>query len=115
MHLSLHHHPSYSLVSIDGSLTAASIDSAIDMFSMVPVGQPLVIDLAQLTSIESVAAVALHDELRGRALDAAVAVVVNDLDVSMQLVLHDVDRRAQFVRSRADALALVTGVLAGRS
>jgi ABC-type transporter Mla MlaB component len=114
MHLSLHQHLSHSTIAVDGSLTAASIEGVIDMFAMVPIGQPLVVDLSRVNTIDSVATSALHEELRARAVEATVTVVVDDVDVAMQLVLHDVDRCAQMVRTRVDAIALATGVLAGQ-
>lgn len=114
MHLSLHHHRSYSTLAIEGSLTGTAIDGVIDMFSMVPVGQRLVVDLSAVTIIDDDSAGALCDELRDRADTATVIVVVHDVEVTMQLVLRNLDRCTRFARTKAEAIALATGVLAGQ-
>ena len=114
MNLSLHHHPSFSVIAVEGDLLSAAVENMLDLFSMVPVDQSLIVDLSGVGVIESAACTAVDGELRTRMEVAALSVVVDSDDVSMTLVLHDVDRVAPLVRRLEDAIALVTGVLAGR-
>lgn len=114
MNLSLHHHTVFSTISIEGRLAGSNVDGAIDMFAMVPIDQNLIVDLSAVTAIDAAVASALHDELRSRACDASVVLVVSDIDVIVQLVMQNVDHFTQLVRTRADAVGLVTGVLADR-
>lgn len=114
MNLSLHHHTAFSTISIEGRLAGTNVEGAIDMFAMVPIDQNLIVDLSAVTAIDGAVASALHDELRPRAFDASVVIVVSDIDVTVQLVMHNVDHFTQFVRTQVDAIGLVTGVLADR-
>lgn len=114
MNLSLHLNPSYSLLAIEGDVSGATVECVVDMLCMVPVGQPLVIDLSGVTAVDGIASSLLRDELRDRAVEAAMTIVASDVDVTMQLVLHNVDHCAQIVHSRVDAIAIATRVLAGR-
>lgn len=109
MHLTLHHHPHVSRIAAEGHLTGANVDGVVDMLSMVPVDQPLIVDLLAVASIDDLAASALHEEFRERALRASVTVVVDDLDVRMQLVLRDVDRCSQLVHSGVDTVGALAG------
>lgn len=115
MNLSLHHHPSFSVIAVEGDLLSAAVENVLDLFSMVPVDQSLIVDLSGVGIVDSAACTAVRDELRARMEVAKLAVVVDSDDVSLNLVLHDVDRVAPLVRRRDDAISLVTGVLAGRS
>lgn len=114
MHLTLHHHRQFSILAAEGELGEGNVDGVVDMLSRVPLDQALIVDLLAVTSIDGSAAAALRSEFRDRVVQASVTVAVADLDVTMQLVLRDVDRCSQFVRTRSDAIALTTGVLAGR-
>lgn len=113
MNLSLHHHPSFSVVAVEGDLVGASVENVLDLFSMVPLEQSLIVDLSGVGHLESAACTAVREELRARMEVALLAVVVDSDDVSLSLVLHDVDRVAPLVRRRDDAVTLVTGVLVG--
>lgn len=114
MHLTLHHHPQFSRLAAEGHLTSTNIEGVVDMLSMVPLDQPLIVDLLAVESVEGAAATALRNEFADRAPRASVTVVVDDLDVRMSLVLRDVDRCSQLVHSEADAVSIATGVLTGQ-
>lgn len=114
MHLTLQHHPQFSILTAEGALEAGNVEGVVDMLSMVPLDQPLVVDLLAVRSIDGEAASALRAEFRDRIVQADVTVAVADVDVTMQLVLRDVDRCCQLVRTQADAISLSTGVLAAQ-
>lgn len=107
MHLRLHHHPSYSLVAVDGELDQRSVDPLIDVFSMVPLGQGVVLDLRDVRTLDVAAARLLRDELVPRTGAAHVAVVVADPDVAASLVMADLHRSTSLVRTIEDAVGVV--------
>lgn len=114
MHMALHHHPTFSIVSADGALTASDGNGLADLLCMVPPDHALVLDLLAATGIDADTARLLADEFRRRAPEAPLAVVIDDPDVALVLVLHDVDRWAAFVRDRDDAVSVVTGLTTSR-
>ena len=77
MNLSLHHHPSFSVIAVEGDLYGAAVENVLDLFSMVPVEQSLIVDLSGVGILESTACAAVRDELRGRTEVASLAVVVD--------------------------------------
>jgi len=109
MHLQLHHYPSYSLVAAEGSLDGTNIEAVLDVFSLVPVEQSLVIDVRGVAAVDVVAAKALVDEVAPRARVANVTVVVDELGVASTLVMEDLHHLAPLFRNVDDAVALVTG------
>ena len=110
MHLSLHHHPHVSVVAVEGNLDGHNVTDLTDLLSMVPLGQPLIVDLLSVGSLDEAAAAAMYDEFFDRTPHAEVAVVVDDLDVRMRLVLGDVDRCCRLVPGAAAASIAEGGV-----
>ena len=115
MHLSLHHHPSYSLVAAEGELSAEAVHNLLGLLALVPVEQPLVVDLRRVASVGARAAGALVGELAPRSALTQVVAVVDDADVAAVLVMDDFDRWVPFVHHLDDAVSMVTGmVVVGR-
>ena len=111
MHLSLHHHPSYSTIAVEGGLDGLSADGVLDAFSLVPPEQSLVLDLSQARDVDWRAARLLTDEISERSRVAHVVVVVDGDAVSSALVATDLHRWVPFVHRIDDAVTLVTGVV----
>jgi hypothetical protein len=63
----------------------------------------LVLDLSGVNQLSASGAILIHDNLIRRAVIAETAVVSSHESVSMQLVLHDVDRVSPIVHTIADA------------
>lgn len=115
MHLALQHCPSYSVIAAEGHLTESTIESVLDVFSLIPCEQSLVVDLAQVIELDASAARALGNEIATRAAVAHVALVFVDAKIGAALVragLHDV---VPFVDRFEHAVSLVASdVMAGR-
>ena len=112
MHMSLQHHPSYTMVSAEGWLTVESVDSVVDLFSLVPLEQAFILDLRKVDVLDAGAAGVITAELRSRSGAADVAVVVDDAGVAAALVLEDLHHSVPFVRLVDDAVTLVTRTIA---
>ena len=115
MHITMRHHPSFSVVAADGELLACSVDGLIDLCSMVPERQPLVIDLRQVSRVDQAAAGALYDEAYGRRRTTPVAVVVEDPELIVDLAMQGVHRAARIAPTVAAAVTMVAGRLSGTS
>ena len=115
MHMSLQCHPSYAVVSVEGWLSVESVDSVIDLFSLVPLDQSLILDLCKLDVLDAGAAGVLTAEIRSRSGTADVAVVVDDTGVAASLVLEDLHHSVPFVRLVDDAVTLVTRTIVATS
>jgi anti-anti-sigma regulatory factor len=109
----MHRHPEFSVVAADGELSAHSIDGLIDLCSMVPETEPLVIDLRQVSRLDHAAAGALYEEANGRRGATPVAVVVDDPEVIVDLAMQGVHRSALFAPTVAAAVTMVAGRLTG--
>ena len=101
------------MVAADGELSATSVDGLIDLCSMVPEAQPLVIDLRRVSGVDRVAAGALYEEANGRRCARPVAVVVDDPELVDDLAIQGVHRTARFVPTFAAAVAMVAGAPTG--
>ncbi len=101
------------MVAADGELSASSVDGLIDLCSMVPAAQPLVIDLRRVSGLDRAAAGALYDEASLRRCAMPVAVVVDDPELIVDLALQGVHRSARFVPTVAAAITMVAGTPTG--
>lgn len=105
----MHRHPGFSVVAADGELSAYSVDGLIDLCSMVPDAQPLVIDLRGVSRVDHAAAGALYEEANGRRRATPVAVVVDDPELIVDLAMQGVHLSARFVPTVAAAVTMVAG------
>jgi hypothetical protein len=78
------------------------------VLALIEPSEHLILDLGDLEDLSGGCAAVVHDALVGRAARAESVVVARQQEVSMQLVLHDIDRICPIVRS-VDA---ATGILA---
>jgi len=74
-----------------------------EAFAFVQPDDDLILDFSDLTQLDAVAAELLHDVLLRRAAIAESVVVSPHEEISMQLVLHDVDRVCPIVLRVEDA------------
>lgn len=100
------------MVSAEGWLTVESVDSVIDLFSLVPLEHPFILDLRKVDVLDVGAAGVLAAEVRSRSRSADVAVVVDDPGVAASLVMVDLHHSVPFVRLVDDAVTLVTRTIA---
>ncbi|HWM21826.1 MAG TPA: STAS domain-containing protein [Ilumatobacteraceae bacterium] len=110
----MHRHPQFSVVAADGELSAHSIAGLIDLCSMVPEAQPLVIDLRRVSRVDHAAAGALCEEANGRRHATPVAVVVDDPELIVDLAMQDVHLSARLAPTVAAAVTMVAGRPTGR-
>ena len=101
------------MVAADGELSAHSIDGLIDLCSMVPETEPLVIDLRQVSRLDHAAAGALYEEANGRRGATPVAVVIDDPELIVDLAMQGVHRSAFFAPTVAAAVSMVAARLTG--
>lgn len=111
MQISLVNTDDISFVEVAGVLGATSVESLLDVLSLVPEGCAVVIDLTGLVEVERRAAMALTRRLSRQAARTNVAVVSTDVDITVEFVLADAHPGVAFVRSLDDAIGLVTGVV----
>jgi hypothetical protein len=109
----MHRHPEFSVVAADGELSAHSVDGLIDLCSMVPEEQPLVIDLRRVSRLDHAAAGALCEEAYGHRRATPVAVVIDDPELIVDLATQGVHRSALLASTVAAAVTMVAGRLAG--
>lgn len=100
------------MVAADGVLSADSVDGLIDLCSMVPEGQLLVIDLRWVSRLDRAAAGALCEEAYGRRRATPVAVVIDDPELIVDLAMQGVHRSALLAPTVAAAVTMVAGRLA---
>ena len=101
------------MVAADGELSAYSVDGLIDLCSMVPEAQPLVIDLRRVSRLDHAAAGALYEEAYGRRRAAPVAVVIDGPELIVDLAMQGVHQSALFAPTVPEAVTMVAGRLAG--
>jgi anti-anti-sigma regulatory factor len=78
-----------------------------EAFAYVQPDDDLIVDLSELTDLDAGAASLLHEVLMRRAVIAESVVVSPREEVSMQLVLHDVDRVCPIVPTIEDATEIL--------
>jgi hypothetical protein len=85
----------------------ADIDVLNESFAFIQPDDHLIVDLRDLADLTPGAAVLLHELLMSRAALAESVVVSSREDVSMQLVLHDIDRVCPIVTTIEDAVSIL--------
>jgi hypothetical protein len=85
-----------------------------EAFALIPPDDHLILDLRDVSCADAGAADLLHDVLIRRAAIAESVVVSSHEDVSMQLVLHDIDRVCPIVSKMADATEIIDRPWANR-
>jgi anti-anti-sigma regulatory factor len=91
-----------------GELTGdRAADELTESFAFVAADDHLIVDLAHVDRIDDAVAIALFGVVAKRAAVAETVVVSKLNRVSMQLVLHDVDRVSPIVPSIEDAKAIL--------
>jgi len=99
----------YAMIAAAGSLkTADDSDTLSAAMSFVPVDDHLVIDLRRVERISLACARSLCGQLLERVAWAEAVVVTDQPDVTVQLVLGDVDRVAPVVASVPQAIQVIT-------
>jgi anti-anti-sigma regulatory factor len=85
------------------------VDVLTEAFAFARPNEHLVLDLSEVEELESRGAELIHDTLIRRAVMAETVVVSPKENVSMQLVLHDVDRVSPIVRTQQEAMQILDG------
>ena len=97
-----------TLLCVDGDvLDDVDADLLTEALVFVQPDDHLVLDLTHVNQLSSRGTDVIHDTLIRRAVIAETVVVSSQEPVSMQLVLHDVDRVCPIVRDIADARAIL--------
>lgn len=98
----------YALVRGSGSLTTDDdADVITEALAFVPEDEHVVIDLTGLSALSGGGALRLCDRLLHRVAWSEAVVVSAHPDVTMQLVLHDVDRVVPVVRTCEQAVDVI--------
>jgi anti-anti-sigma regulatory factor len=101
--IQLSREPEVSRLNLTGTITGdQDCDILNEAFAIVQPTDNLILDLSEVRDLDPGAAVVLHDVLTRRAIMAESVVVSTRPEVSMQLVLHDLDRVCPIVTT-ADA------------
>ena len=90
------------------------LDRLTESFAFVQPNDHLILDLSDVVAIDNGAAMMLHDILIRRGVMAETVVVSQHGEVSLQLVLHDVDRVCPILRTVDEAGALLQSRWANR-
>lgn len=108
LHLEMSHSDGCTVVVLSGTLhTAEQADTVAVALAMLPVDDHVVVDITALDRFGLRCALDLCDRLEER-LHWSEAVVVSDRpEITLQLVLSDVDRVAPIVPSIADAMQVL--------
>jgi hypothetical protein len=97
-----------TLLRLKGDLLGpADADHLGEAFALVQPDDHLVLDLTQSTALDDRAAMLLRSILGSRAAIAENVVVSPRVRVSLELVLHDIDRVSPIVSSVEDAIAIL--------
>ena len=111
----LSHDSGFCVLELRGRLHSdEDVDQLTEVFAFVQPDEHLILDLRNLTHLVGRCAILVHDLLIRRAVMAETVVVSTREEVSMQLVLHDVDRVSPIVQSFDHATQILEGSWAGR-
>jgi hypothetical protein len=100
--------PEVARLRIDGDLSGgADTDLLGEALALVQPTEHLVLNLNDVGELDSPTAILIHDTLMRRSVMAETVVVCQRERVSMQLVLHDVDRVSPIVRTEQEAMEIV--------
>jgi anti-anti-sigma regulatory factor len=88
-------------------LDDADIDILNESFAFIQPHDQLILDLREVSDLSAGAAALLHELLVGRSAIAESVIVSSREDVSMQLVLHDVDRVCPIVATIEAAIGIL--------
>jgi hypothetical protein len=112
---SLIRHARMTVLQLNGDVRAdGELDVLGDAFAFVPPDEELVLELSETTALDDRSASLIHDALMSRAVTARTVVVSPRTQISMQLVLHNVDRASSIVPTMANALDVLARPLAAR-
>jgi hypothetical protein len=112
---SLIRHARMTVLQLNGEVRAdGQLDALCDAFAFVPPDEELVLELSETTALDARSASLIHDVLMTRAVTARTVVVSPRAQISMQLVLHNVDRASSIVPTMGDALDILARPLAAR-
>jgi hypothetical protein len=104
-----------TLLHLTGSIEGdEDLDRLTESFAFVQPNDHLILDVSAVHALDDVAAMTLHDTLMRRAVMAETVVVSQHGEVSLQLVLHDVDRACPIVRTVGEAVAILDSRWANR-
>lgn len=78
-----------------------------EAFAFIQPDDLLMLDVSGLETLDAAAADLLYELLARRAVVAESVVVSARAEISMQLVLHDIDRVCPIVRAAQDAIAIL--------
>ena len=113
--IELNREPDITTLCLRGKLDGlADTDHLVEAFALVPPSDHLVVDLSAVEALDAIGALTLRDILASRSVIAETIVVSPSDAVSMQLVLHDVDRTSPIVRSIEEARHILDRPWAGR-
>jgi hypothetical protein len=105
---SLRHDGDQTMLALTGVIEdEADLERLGETFALVPAGDDLLLSVSGVRAISSDGATALHELLAARASRAFVVVVSTCEAVSMELVLHDIDRLCPIVPTAGDALEIL--------
>jgi anti-anti-sigma regulatory factor len=108
-------HSGTTLLRLMGSLQGGNdLDRLHESFAFVQPNDHLILDLTELDTIDDAAAATLHEILLARSALAESVVVSVQAEVSLQLVLHDLDRVCPIVRTVDEAVTILDSRWANR-
>ena len=97
-----------TLLQLNGAvLDDDDADVLTEAFALVPSDEHLVLDVTEMKELDARSATLVHDTLTRRAVGGQTVVVSREANVSMQLVLHDVDRVSPIVRTQQQAMQIL--------
>jgi len=97
-----------TLLQLSGRLhTDEDVDLLTETFAFVQPDEHLVLDVSDVTHVVGKCAILIHDLLIRRSVVAETVVVSPHEEISMQLVLHDVDRVSPIVHSLDEATEIL--------
>jgi hypothetical protein len=108
LHIDMVRTPPFALIRVAGTLqSAAEIETFLSALEFVPSDEDLVVDLSELTVLAAQCVFALGSRLLQRALWSEAVVVSSQSDVTLQLVLGEVDRVVPVVRGLQQAADVI--------
>jgi len=113
--IELKREPEITTLCLKGTLDGlGDTDHLVEAFALVQPSDHLVLDLSGVHEFDAIASLTLRDILASRSVIAEAVVVSPSDAVSMQLVLHDIDRTSPIVRTIDEALSILDRPWAGR-
>jgi hypothetical protein len=104
-----------TVLHVSGAIISdADRDMLNETFAFIEPSENLILDLSELSALEPRAAILIHDVMMRRAIVGESVIVSAAPAVSMQLVLHDVDRVCPIVSNVDFAIEILDRPLAKR-